>query len=80
LSSTFCWALGKNFARKNALGKELGSNSGSCSLSASHLLFQSIEKVIWVPLVEKGSKPAGQYIFTDGFGYQLPVLFLVTVA
>jgi hypothetical protein len=59
LSSTFCWALGKNFfARKNALGKELGSNSGSCSLSANHLLFQSIEKVIWVPLVEKESKHA----------------------
>jgi hypothetical protein len=30
-------------------------------------------------LVEKGSKPTGRYIFTDGFDYQPPVLFLVAV-
>jgi hypothetical protein len=27
----------------------------------------------------KSSKPAVRYNFTDGFGYQLSVLFLVTV-
>jgi hypothetical protein len=32
-----------------------------------------------VTLVEKGSKPAVRYIFTDGFSYQPPVLFLVAV-
>jgi hypothetical protein len=31
------------------------------------------------PLVEKGSKRAVWYIFIGGFGYQPPVLFLVTV-
>jgi hypothetical protein len=31
------------------------------------------------PLVEKGSKPAGRYIFTDEFVYQPTVLFLVAV-
>jgi hypothetical protein len=31
------------------------------------------------PLVEKGPKYTGRYIFTDGFGYQLIVLFLVAV-
>jgi hypothetical protein len=31
-------------------------------------------------LVEKGSKPAVRYIFTGGFGYQPPVLFLVVVS
>jgi hypothetical protein len=30
-------------------------------------------------LVEKGSKPAGRYIFTNGFVYQPTVLFLVAV-
>jgi hypothetical protein len=31
------------------------------------------------PLVERDSKPIGQYIFTGGFGYQPSVLFLVAV-
>jgi hypothetical protein len=31
-------------------------------------------------LVEKGSTPAGRYIFTDGSGYPPTVLFLVTVS
>jgi hypothetical protein len=30
-----------------------------------------------ISLVEKGSKPAVWYIFTGGFSYQPPVLFLV---
>jgi hypothetical protein len=31
-------------------------------------------------LVEKDSKPAVQYIFIGGFGYQPSVLFLVAVS
>jgi hypothetical protein len=31
-------------------------------------------------LVQKDSNHAGRYIFTDGFGYQPAVLFLVTVS
>jgi hypothetical protein len=30
-------------------------------------------------LLEQGLKPARRYIFTDGFDYQPPVLFLVAV-
>jgi hypothetical protein len=35
---------------------------------------------LYITLVEKGSKPAVRYIFTGGFGYQPPVLFLVAVS
>jgi hypothetical protein len=35
--------------------------------------------LVGILLVEKGSKSAAQYIFTDGFGYQSSVLFLVAV-
>jgi hypothetical protein len=40
---------------------------------------QSRKMALYISLVEKGSKPAGQYIFTDGFSYQSSVLFLVAV-
>jgi hypothetical protein len=33
-----------------------------------------------ISLVEKGSMPAGRYIFTDGSGYPPTVLFLVAVS
>jgi hypothetical protein len=35
--------------------------------------------IVVVTLIKKSSKPAVQYIFTDRFGYQTPVLFLVVV-
>jgi hypothetical protein len=55
---------------------------------ATHLLYIKdfrpskhyyLSDIMNITLVEKVSKPAMRYIFTCGFDYQLPMLFLVSI-
>jgi hypothetical protein len=48
---------------------------------SSHMegLTSAMKNQLRFTLVEKGSTPAGRFIFTDGSGYPPTVLFLVAV-